>query len=125
MFSLVAENDERPSSSHTAQPDCSVAEVESHNPSSEEPLAKIFTQADAQPDTQHRANDPASTSEATQTPANEQNTGRQPVKPGRCSHPGSFVISLGLLILLLADFTVPLSVTITYGLRAYQTYTER
>jgi Protein of unknown function (DUF4012) len=233
MSSLVAENDEQPSSSNIAQLNRSSVATESHNASSEEPAAEISTQAEAQPGTQAIDNATASISEATHTPKDEQNTGdshfagtdlscplglqsdstvtinpsllndgvtKQPeqadiatekpalpehdivedisadkantshekqytattanttppenisitttidtdqadsmlhyrawprglrriqqVRSSRRSHPGSLVLSLGLLILLMADFTVPLFVTITYGLRAYQAYTQ-
>jgi hypothetical protein len=42
----------------------------------------------------------------------------------RRTRPGYHVISLVLLILLLVGITMPLLVTITYGIKAYQTYTE-
>jgi hypothetical protein len=124
MSSLVAENDEQPTSPHTAQAASSVAEVESHTISSAEPAAEISTRAEAQPDTEPRENAPEPTSAVAHTPTDERNTGRQRTKYRRHPHAGSFVISFSLLILLLADFTVPLFVTVTYSFRAYQTYTE-
>src|SRR5215469_834951 len=135
MSSLVAENDEQPSSSNMTQLDHSVTAVESHNTPSEESSAEISTQAIARLDTQHAANDAAPISEAAHPPTDKQSTGKkteifhssgtdganetlsglrrtQQTKRRRRPHPGSLVLSFGLLILLLADFTVPLFVTI-------------
>ena len=146
MSSLVAENDDQPSSSNMAQLDRSAAAVDNHNAASPESSVEISTQTVAQPETHHAENNTASISEAAHPPTDEQSTGKQvekshsvgtdsangasphprrtqQTKHWRRPHPGSLVLSFGLLILLLADFTVPLFVTITYGLRAYQTYT--
>jgi hypothetical protein len=68
MSSLVAENDERPSSSNMTQLDRSTAAVESHNAFSPELAAETSTQTVAQPDTRHTENDTAPISEAARTP---------------------------------------------------------
>jgi hypothetical protein len=118
MSSLVAENDEQPTPPPTAQAEGSVVEVDNRIIASSEESA-----AGSRPEIRPAANAPISICEAKPSPADERNTGRPQTRRQRRPRPGLLIFSIALLILLLADFTVPLFVTVSYGWRAYQTYT--